>query len=115
MDLQNSSAENNNDQDNMDGTTLKSCRCVLCGEEFVASSPEECMAHMEACQAFGRVHPTSGETNPDGVYPLAGAVAAAVNSSSEFPAAKEIISQQQQQQQQQQPEHIEENITNPFN
>lgn len=57
--------------DNNDGNNnqAKACRCVLCGNDFFAASQEDCVAHMEECQAFARVHPESGGTNPDGVYP----------------------------------------------
>ena len=49
--------------------TMKSCRCVLCGQDIVASCQEDCEAHMAVCPAFARVHPESGGTNPNGVYP----------------------------------------------
>ena len=62
----------------------KSCQCVLCGQTFIASTQEDCVAHMEVCQAFDRVHPTDGSpVNPNGVYdpppppPSAAAAAAA--------------------------------------
>ena len=48
---------------------MKSCHCVLCGEEIIASCQEDCEAHMAVCPAFARVHPEDGKTNPNGVYP----------------------------------------------
>ena len=48
---------------------MKSCRCVLCGQEIIANSQEDCEKHMEICPAFARVHPLNGTTNPEGVYP----------------------------------------------
>lgn len=48
---------------------MKQCRCVLCGEMIEAETQEDCIAHMQACAAFRRVHPEGGPTNPNGVYP----------------------------------------------
>lgn len=50
-------------------STMKQCRCVLCGQEILAESQEDCEAHMAVCPAFARVHPLDGSTNPNGVYP----------------------------------------------
>jgi hypothetical protein len=48
----------------------KKCRCVLCGQMIIAETQDDCVAHMEECEAFQRVHPEDGgETNPNGVYP----------------------------------------------
>mmetsp|Transcript_32349 Transcript_32349/g.78650 ORF Transcript_32349/g.78650 Transcript_32349/m.78650 type:complete len:190 (-) Transcript_32349:60-629(-) len=52
-----------------DKSTMKQCRCVLCGQEILAESQADCEAHMAVCPAFGRVHPHGGSTNPNGVYP----------------------------------------------
>ena len=55
---------------------MKQCRCVLCGEMILAETQEDCVAHMQVCEAFCRVHPPSSEgggggvkTNPNGIYP----------------------------------------------
>ena len=57
------------EHDEEEPNIMKSIRCVLCGQEFVASCQDDCEAHMANCSAFTRVHPESGATNPDGVYP----------------------------------------------
>eukprot|EP00555_Chaetoceros_dichaeta_P007054 CAMPEP_0198260110 /NCGR_PEP_ID=MMETSP1447-20131203/9156_1 /TAXON_ID=420782 /ORGANISM="Chaetoceros dichaeta, Strain CCMP1751" /LENGTH=159 /DNA_ID=CAMNT_0043947685 /DNA_START=22 /DNA_END=501 /DNA_ORIENTATION=- len=47
----------------------KKCHCVLCGKMIVAETEDDCIAHMATCDAFQRVHPSTGPTNPNGVYP----------------------------------------------
>ena len=61
--------DNNNINSNNTAEEMKSCRCVLCGQEIIASCQADCEAHMAVCPAFSRVHPENGETNPQGVYP----------------------------------------------
>jgi hypothetical protein len=62
-------ADNSNAlNDTGESSEMKTCRCVLCGEEIVASCQEDCVAHMAVCPAFTRVHPENGKTNPNGVY-----------------------------------------------
>jgi len=46
----------------------KKCHCVLCGKMIVAETEDDCIAHMATCDAFQRVHPSTGPTNPNGVY-----------------------------------------------
>lgn len=57
------------EEDQTNKSAMKNVRCVLCGQEIMASSQEDCEAHMAVCPAFARVHPEHGETNPQGVYP----------------------------------------------
>ncbi|CAJ1941986.1 unnamed protein product [Cylindrotheca closterium] len=60
---------NNSESSTAEKSTMKQCRCVLCGQDFLAESQADCEAHMAVCTAFARVHPTDGSTNPNGVYP----------------------------------------------
>ena len=60
---------NNSESSTAEKSTMKQCRCVLCGQNFVAESQADCEAHMTVCTAFARVHPQDGGTNPNGVYP----------------------------------------------
>jgi hypothetical protein len=69
-----SDIESNGDEeeDETNKSEMKHVKCVLCGQEIIASSQEDCEAHMAVCPAFARVHPEHGETNPEGVYPPKG-------------------------------------------
>ena len=48
--------------------TTKYCPCVLCGETIVATTEEDCIAHMQVCSTFGNVHPEGKATNPNAIY-----------------------------------------------
>ena len=72
------------------GEAMKSCRCVLCGQEIIASCQEDCEAHMAICPAFARVHPENGETNPEGVYPPSSSSSSSENNIQESQQPKDI-------------------------
>ena len=48
--------------------TTKYCPCVLCGATIVATTEDECLAHLQVCSTFHRVHPKGQATNPQAMY-----------------------------------------------
>ena len=48
--------------------TIKYCPCVLCGATIVATTEEDCIAHLQVCSTFPQVHPEGQATNPQAIY-----------------------------------------------
>lgn len=49
-------------------TTTKYCPCVLCGATIVATTEDDCLAHMQVCSTFHQVHPEGRATNAQAIY-----------------------------------------------